>query len=217
MEKEKLRYGVERKNIFVRLSATFLLLAALTRLLGCWGFWKNGDSLFAYTQVLLPIACCVFFAAIILFGGKKLFFLTFLPVIFGAVFFILRALSFDGVLRSVLCIVVYLAAALLYCGTVFGLIRTKWLLPPIFALALAYKLFFDKTVDFGSMSVKALLPELSVMCILLALLLIPFAMKKRDLNEKPPEVAEAIDLLLENETPLEGNADNSESEAENNE
>ena len=38
MEREKLRYSVSRKNIFVKLSALLMGLSALLRLFGYWGF-----------------------------------------------------------------------------------------------------------------------------------------------------------------------------------
>ena len=37
-KREKLRYSVSRKNVFVKLSAFFMLLSVLCRLLGYWDF-----------------------------------------------------------------------------------------------------------------------------------------------------------------------------------
>lgn len=217
MEMEKLRYSVEKNNFFVKLTTVFLALSVLLQLLSGWGFWKNDDKGYAYMQLLLPILCCILFALIILYGGKKLFLLTSIPVVFGTVFFIVRACGFEGFWRTLLCIAAAVIVMLAYCGTVFGVIRTKWLLPPIFGLTLVYKLFLDKTVSFADMSVKELLPELAVICMLLAMLFIPFAMKKRDFSERSAEEQETIDILMEHEEPTEEEPVTAEREASKNE
>lgn len=104
MERDKLRYSVSRKNIFVKLSALLMGLSALLRLFGYWGFWANKDVAFIYTQIALPVLCNVLFIVIVLYMGKRLFSLTAIPVLLGVVFFIIKALGFDNILHTVLCI-----------------------------------------------------------------------------------------------------------------
>lgn len=41
IENEKIRYSVSRKNFFVKLAVIFMILSALCRFLGYWGFWSN--------------------------------------------------------------------------------------------------------------------------------------------------------------------------------
>ncbi len=216
MERDKLRYSVSRKNIFVKLSALLMGLSALLRLFGYWGFWANKDAAFIYTQIALPVLCNVLFIIIILYMGKRLFSLTAIPVILGVVFFIIKALGFDSILHTILCILLYLLVAMLYTGTVFGVIRTKWLLLPLFGLPFVYHILVEDRNTFlaneNAMSLAEWLPEISVLCIMLALFFITFAMKKRDFSKPEPDEQEIIDILVQNEDPIPNEAAPSENE-----
>ena len=208
MERDKLRYSVSRKNIFVKLSALLMGLSALLRLFGYWGFWANKDAAFIYTQIALPVLCNVLFIVIVLYMGKRLFSLTAIPVLLGVVFFIIKALGFGNILHTVLCILLYLVVAMLYTGTVFGVIRTKWLLVPLFGLPFLYHILVEDRntllANEKAVSLAEWLPEISVLCIMLALLLITFAMKKRDFSKPAtePSEQEIIDILMQNEDPV---------------
>lgn len=210
IKREKLRYSVSRKNFFVKLSAFFMLLSMLCRLLGYWGFWANQTSDFILTQILLPVLCNLLFVVVILYMGRRFFALSCVPVILGVVFFIIKALGFDSVIHMILCICLYLAVAIIYTATVFGVIRTKWLLAPLFGLPLLYHIFVDDLstlrADENAMSLGEWLPEISVLCIMLSLLLICFAMKKRDFaaERASSEEQQTIDILMENEEPADG-------------
>lgn len=210
IKREKLRYSVSRKNFFVKLSAFFMLLSMLCRLLGYWGFWANQTSDFVLTQILLPVMCNLLFVVVILYMGRRFFALSCVPVILGVVFFIIKALGFDSVIHMILCICLYLAVAIIYTATVFGVIRTKWLLAPLFGLPLLYHIFVDDLstlrADENAMSLGEWLPEISVLCIMLSLLLICFAMKKRDFaaERASSEEQQTIDILMENEEPADG-------------
>ena len=131
-------------------------------------------------------------------------------MILGVVFFIIKALGFDSVIHMILCICLYLAVAIIYTATVFGVIRTKWLLAPLFGLPLLYHIFVDDLstlrADENAMSLGEWLPEISVLCIMLSLLLICFAMKKRDFaaERASSEEQQTIDILMENEEPADG-------------
>lgn len=210
IKREKLRYSVSRKNFFVKLSAFFMLLSMLCRLLGYWGFWANQTSDFVLTQILLPVMCNLLFVVVILYMGRRFFALSCVPVILGVVFFIIKALGFDSVIHMILCICLYLAVAIIYTATVFGVIRTKWLLAPLFGLPLLYHIFVEDLstlrADENAMSLGEWLPEISVLCIMLSLLLICFAMKKRDFaaERASSEEQQTIDILMENEEPADG-------------
>ena len=109
-------------------------------------------------------------------------------------------------LHTILCICLYLAVAFIYTATVFGVIRTKWLLVPLFGLPLIVHIYLDRDMiaPKGKTVVLAeLLPEISVLCIMAALLCICFAMKRRDFAAEKASSAEqqTIDLLVSNEEP----------------
>ena len=209
IENDKIRYSVSRKNFFVKLVVIFMLLSALCRFLGYWGFWSNQKSGFIVFQIALPILCNLLFIVLILYAGRRFFSLTFIPVLLGVMFFIIKAFGFDSILHTILCICLYLAVAFIYTATVFGVIRTKWLLLPLFGLPLIVHIYLDRDMIAPAdkaVELSELLPEISVLCIMAALLCICFAMKKRDFATEKAGSAEqqAIDLLVSNEEPPEG-------------
>lgn len=178
----KLRYYVERQGFFCQAAVILMLLSAVFRLIGCWGLW--GDGFFAATQIVLPLACNLLFLLCLLLLGRRLFSATVLPVLLGVVFFIIKSFSFDSWLHTVLCILLYLLVAVLYTATVFGVLRTKWLLVPLFALPFVYHIFVEDmpALSAGEMTFASGMQEMSVLCVMLSLLCTAFAMKKR-----PPE------------------------------
>lgn len=180
---EKIRYKVDGKGIFARLAAICMLLSMVFRLMGYWGFWNKQTAFFCYMQILLPILCGILFIVILLYLGKKAFWLTVIPVCLGAVFFIVKSADFDGFFKTVLCIVVSVLTAVVYTSVIFGKVKSKWLLVPVFGLPLLYQLIIRDGATFlareGAMTLNEFIPELSVLLILLSLLLTVFAMKKR--------------------------------------
>lgn len=206
IEHEKIRYSVSRKNFFVKLAVIFMILSALCRFLGYWGFWSNQTAGFVTFQIVLPILCNLLFIVLVLYAGRRFFSLTFIPVILGVMFFIIKAFGFDSILHTILCICLYLAVAFIYTATVFGVIRTKWLLAPLFGLPLIVHIYLDRDMiapKGKTVALAELLPEISVLCIMAALLCICFAMKRRDFAAEKASSAEqqTIDLLVSNEEP----------------
>ena len=103
-ENEKIRYSVGRKNFFVWLSVVLMALSALCRFFGYWGFWSNQTAQFNIFQIALPILCNILFAVIVIYAGQRFFSLTFIPVMLGVMFFIIKAFGFDSILHTVMCV-----------------------------------------------------------------------------------------------------------------
>lgn len=180
------KFYVDTKGRFVHDAVMFMLLSAVFRVVGCWGLWN--DKFFAVTEIMLPLAAAILFALFLRFLGDRAFPATILPVMLGLVFFIFRALHFENVLYTVICIGIYVLAAALYTMTALGIIRTKWLLVPLFALPFIYRV---AVVDIAALRDTADpvlfsegMQELSVLSIMLALLFTALAMKKRKLLEE---------------------------------
>lgn len=173
------KFYVEKTSIWVKAAVVLMIMSAVFRLIGCIGLF--GDSYFAVTQIALPLACNLLFILIVLTMGGRFFFMTSLPVLCGVVFFILKALTFDSWLHTLLCMVLYVLVAVLYTATAFGFIRTKWLLVPLFALPFLYHVLIEDVaaIKNNTMSFAGGMQEMSVLCIMLSLLCIAFAMKKR--------------------------------------
>lgn len=185
----KVRYSIDKSGFFAEGAVILLVLSAVFRVIGCWGLWS--DRVFALMQILLPIGCCALLVLCILLFGRKGFFLSCIPVLLGVVFFIFKALGFSSWLHTVLCILLYMLVAVLYTATVFGWIRTKWLLPPLFALPFLYHIFVEDLPALSDtarpVSFAAGMQEMSVLCIMAAMFCIGMGLKKRT----TPAVVEA--------------------------
>ena len=177
--KPRAKFYVEKNSALVHAAVIFMALSAVFRLVGCWGMW--GNQFFAASQIGLPLVCNLLFILFILLLGGRAFWTTSLPVILGVVFFIIKSFTFDSWLHTVLCILLYMLVAVLYSATAFGIIRTKWLLVPLFGLPFVYHIAVEDAAALraGTVTFAAGMQEVSVLCIMLALLFTALAMKKR--------------------------------------
>lgn len=178
----KMKYVVNRKNFLVKAAVVLMALSVLFRLIGYWGFWNTPDTDATYTQVFLPIVCCLLFIVLVEMLGEAALWATSLPVLFTAVFLILETFSVTPWWMKALSILLYVAAACVYAITVFGKIRTKWLLVVTIGTPLVYHLAVqDRTTLLNAASPATLvqwMPEISAMCFLSALLFTALAMDK---------------------------------------
>lgn len=179
--KKRIRFYVDKKGGLVKAAWIFMLMSAVFRILGCWGLWNDG--FFAATQIALPLAGNLLFILFIVLLGDRALWLTSLPVLMGVMFFIIKSFTFASWVHTVLCIGLYLLVAVLYCGTVFGVIGSKWPLVPLFALPFLYHVFVEDVAKLrdkvNPLSFADGLQEMSVLCVMLALLMTAIAMKKK--------------------------------------
>ena len=186
--KPRASFYIERDSAWAQLSIIFMLISAICRLIGVWGLW--GDVFFRNTQILLPLCCNVLVALCVFFLGKRGFFLSSVPVLLGVAFFVIKSFGFGNWVHTALCILLYLAVAVIYTGTVFGLIRTKWLLPPLFGLPFLYHVCIEDVAKLNDtvnpMTFTYGMQELSVLCVMIALFCVGMGLKKR----KPAEPVE---------------------------
>ncbi len=137
-------------------------------------------------HVVLPVFANLCFLVGVILGEKPLFRVTgwkllcSVSVVGGVAFFLLKAFSFAP-LHQLLCTILYLAVLVLYLLTVFGFLHTEKLLYPLFGLPLLYHLFVEDTrlYVFADPPVPKWdwMPEISVLCIMAALLSQSFAMR----------------------------------------
>ena len=181
MKKQRIKFYAEPKGFFVQAAVTLMALAVVFRVIGCWGLWT--DRFFALTQIALPAAACLLFILLVLLLGRRALWTTFLPVLMGVAFFAIKAFGFESKLHMVLCLLLYLAVAVLYVITVFALIPTKWLLVPLFAAPFLYHIIAEDLPALNNtaapVTFSAGMQEMSVLCIMLALLFTSLGMKKK--------------------------------------
>lgn len=190
----KVRFSIDKAGFFAEGAMILLVLSAIFRVIGCWGLWT--DRVYAVMMILLPVCCCLLLVLCILLFGKKGFFLSCIPVLLGVVFFVFKSLSFDSWVHMVLCILLYMLVAVVYTGTVFGWIHTKWLLPPLFGLPFLYHVIVEDLPALSNtaepVTFASGMQEMSVLCIMAAMFCIGMGLKKR--SPEPtviePEVVE---------------------------
>ena len=185
-ESGRVRFYLDKTGFFAESAVILLAMAIIFRIIGCIGMW--GNRVDAIMLVLLPVLCCLLLILCIVLLGKKGFFLSFIPVLLGGVFFVFKSLSFESWMHTVLCVILYVVVAVLYTATVIGWIHTKWLLPPLFGLPFLYHVAVEdipalvKTPE--SVSFAAGMQEMSVLCIMAALFCIGMGLKKRPPKQK---------------------------------
>ena len=179
MKTEKIKFYTERNSFGVQAMIILMALSVAFRVIGCWGLWS--DRSFALAQIALPIGSALLLIAFVWLFGRALW-MTFVPVILGAVFFIVKSLGFESMVHTVLCILLYAAVIALYTGTVFGVIRTKWILAALFGLPFLYHIFVEDLPALrdtaNPVSFSGGMQEMSVLCIMLGLFCLALSMKK---------------------------------------
>ena len=180
MKTEKIKFYTERNSFGVQAMIILMALSVAFRVIGCWGLWS--DRSFALAQIALPIGSALLLIAFVWLFGRRALWTTFIPVILGAVFFIVKSLGFESMVHTVLCILLYAAVIALYTGTVFGVIRTKWILAALFGLPFLYHIFVEDLPALrdtaNPVSFSSGMQEMSVLCIMLGLFCLALSMKK---------------------------------------
>lgn len=180
MKTERVRFYTERSSFGVQAMVILMALSIAFRFIGCWGLW--GDRGYAITQIALPIISALLFIACVWLFGRRALWISFIPLVLGAVFFIIKSLGFESKLQMVLCILLYVAVITLYFCTVFGIIRTKWILVLLFGLPFLYHIFVQDLAALrdtaNPVTFSAGMQEMGVLCILLGLFFLSLSMKK---------------------------------------
>ena len=134
-----------------------------------------------WVHLILPLAASALFICAVVFLGSRTALPTAAGVLVGVVFFALKAQSFTPLHRT-LCTILYLTVAVLYTVSVTGILPTKKLLYPLFGLPLLYHILVEDTqyYFFADPTVPVIewLPEMSVLCIMAALLCVSIGMQR---------------------------------------
>ena len=181
MKKNTARYFVENDSLFSYGAVIFFLLSFVFCILGSLGRWD--DRFFIISQVILPAACTLVFVVFMKLFGQRLFFMTCLPAVLGLAFFVIRAFTYENIAYLIISVVLSLSSVFLYTAVVVGWIKRKWPLIPIFLV----DFFFDAYVKGYhtlrnpeiAVSFSAVMQEISVLFIILAMLFVSLAMKNK--------------------------------------
>ncbi len=162
-------------------ASLFMLASAGIRLAALALPSSDKSAMSLVTQFALPLAANILFIWCV-FADKT--FLSVFAVALGAVYFAFRLFVLHlAAFHIALCLVLYAAVLILYCLTVFGVIRVKWVFASLTGAALAYHIFVEmlamKVIMPAAVDVQSLLLELSVDCIIAALFFACLSMEKR--------------------------------------
>lgn len=176
-------YAIHPRHPFAALSMLLMALAAAVR---CVYYAMAGiaDVSEGVIYLGLPVAAALFLIVLLLVGGDRYVALSSVSVLLGVVFFAVKATTFESRLHTSLCLCLYAAVLVLFTLTVFGVIPTKVLLYPLFALPLLYHIFVEDMQIYVLASPRppalAWLPEISVLLIMSALLSLSLALRRKE-------------------------------------
>lgn len=180
--KKYLDVTIPRRGPAVWLACGFMAAAAVVRL--CYYLPKTLDAATMLVHLVMPVAAAALFLAGIALGGKWAKIAGITAVTVGVVFFIIKAASFTPLHRT-LCTILYLAVLVLFTATILGWLPTKKLLYPLFGLPLVYHLLVEDTQAYFFASppvpVREWMPEISVLCIMAAMLSLSVGLKTKKL------------------------------------
>ena len=83
--KTRTHYYVSRKNVLTWLMALCMVASAVTRIVFS-GVKGSGDSLYVWSQIVLPIVATTLYALIALVSGDELYYKTAIPVWMMAIY-----------------------------------------------------------------------------------------------------------------------------------
>ena len=192
MEKRK-HYYVSRKNGLTWLMAVCMVASAVARI-AILGEKGTGDSLYVWSQIVLPIAATTLYALIALLDGKELFYKTAIPVwmtvVYGGLW--INANIHSG--RMMICLfwIALIFFAYLYQNITSGRQHTVfWLLPVVLAPVGFILYFYRQSLMAGDWA--GLLPALPDLLMLLGVVLLTFAIRVHPQGEYHPTWGDRVD------------------------
>ena len=191
MEK-RTHFYVSRKNPLTWLTALCLIGSAVARI-ALPGMKGPGDSLFLWSQILLPFAGAILYVLIIFSAGNDRFYQTAIPVwMIAAYFGFYVARLYDSKLIVSLFWVALLFFSVIYTEITDGRYPHTFLLFPLWLCPAAAGLYFCKegliALDFNTY--RGILPDALM---IFGMLVIIFAIRIHPVNEYHPNWGDRID------------------------
>ena len=188
MEK-RVHFYVSRKNVLTWLMALCMVCSAVARI-ALSGVKGSGDSLYVWSQIVLPVAAALLYALIALVNGQELFYKTAIPVWMASVYSgIWVSQNADNGLVTWLFWIALVFFALLYTEITAGKrYNAIWFLFLVIAAPLAVILYYQR----GALS-SGDLTSLPDILMLLGALLLVFAIRVHPAGEYHPTWGDRTD------------------------
>ena len=186
----KLRFYADPTGWATQASVMMMIMSMILRAVSYWGVWSdpNTSNMEALLYIGVPELCGLLFIVAVLLLGKHRIWPSFLPVWGLCAFLVLDARLYSEELWMLFCVVAYVLIGILYLCTVFHLLSTKWVLAFTTLLPFLFHIFVIDIKALQDSENPVLFTtgvrELSVLGILLSLLFIALAMKKKETGRK---------------------------------
>ena len=184
---------VSRKNVLTWLMAVCMVCSAVTRI-AVFGLKGSEESLYVWSQIVLPVAAPLLFMLIALLNGKEMFYKTALPVwmmVIHAGLWINRNIT--GRMMIWLFWIALIFFGYLYTEITSGRRpRSPWMLIPVVVSPLGFLLYFYRE-PLKSGAVQDLLPAIPDALMLLGVLILIFAIRLHPMGEYHPTWGDRID------------------------
>ena len=184
---------VSRKNVLTWLMAVCMVCSAVTRI-AVFGLKGSEESLYVWSQIVLPVAAPLLFMLIALLNGKEMFYKTALPVwmmVIHAGLWINRNIT--GRMMIWLFWIALIFFGYLYTEITSGRRpRSPWMLIPVVVSPLGFLLYFYRE-PLKSGAVQDLLPAIPDALMLLGVLILVFAIRLHPMGEYHPTWGDRID------------------------
>ena len=160
--KNRTNYFVSNKNLLAWLMALCMVGSAVTRIVFV-GMKGPEQAPEMWSQIILPIAAALLYAAIVLFSGKEHFYKSAIPVWMMGIyyFFVFNGMDFGGLSTLIkwLFAIVLLFVAIMYTQISSGKVSQAWLLFPLMAIPLVTQLYMQRDM-LTSSEYTVLLPDM---------------------------------------------------------
>ena len=170
-------FYVSRKNVLTWLMALCMVCSAVARI-AFPGVKGSGDTLYVWSQIVLPIAAVLLYAAIALLSGDELLYKTAIPVWMMAIYSgIWIGANIEGKMMVWLFWIALFCFAAAYTQILSGKYpRGVWLLLPVVISPVGFLAYFYRA-ELTSRNVAGLLPAVSDLLALLGVLVLVFAIR----------------------------------------
>ena len=141
---KKTTYYVSRKNGLTWIMALCLVCSAVARIaLACM---KGAEgSVYVWSQIVLPVAATLLYAAIALLDGQEHYYKTSVPIWLIALYYclVMEGYGFNRFTVSLYWIA-WIFFCVIYTAVASGWVRYSWLLVPLFATPMAVSVFLHR-------------------------------------------------------------------------
>ena len=192
MEK-RTHFYVSRKNVLTWLMALCMAASAVARI-AIPGVKGSGDSLYVWSQIILPIAATTLYALIALIDGDELFYKTAIPVWMMVIY---SGIWISGHVEGRMMVWLFWIA-LIFFATLYTDITAGrrpqglWLLVPIVAAPVAFILYFCRGT-LRADPVQALLPFAADLLMLLGVMVQVFGIRAHNDGKYHPTWGDRVD------------------------